>query len=142
MDRTGLQDGDVVAIHRTKAPESVQVVVARFGDEVTLKRYVRFDERQVELRPESRNPKQEVMKLDLAKHKLEIDGVAVGGMLTRMRGQDPRLVETRRHEQHFPADREQEIAGSERPGEQVRVPTRFVLKYTLTVSREISRACQ
>ena len=29
------------------------------------------------------------MKLDLAKHKLEIDGVAVGGMLTRMRDSEP-----------------------------------------------------
>ena len=31
MSRTGLQDGDVVAIHRTETPESGQVVVARFG---------------------------------------------------------------------------------------------------------------
>ena len=85
MDRTGLQDGDVVAIHRTQSPESGQVVVARFGDEVTLKRYVRLDERHVELRPESHNPDHEVTKLDLAKHRLEIDGIAVGAMITRLR---------------------------------------------------------
>lgn len=89
MSRTGLQDGDVVAIHRTAAPESGQVVVARFGDEVTLKRYVKLDERRVELRPESHNPDHRVMELDLAKHRLEIDGVAVGAMITRLRGIEP-----------------------------------------------------
>ena len=85
MSREGLQDGDVVAVHRTDAPESGQVVVARFGDEVTLNRYVKLDERRVELRPESDNPDHEVMKLDLAKHRLEIDGVAGGAMITRLR---------------------------------------------------------
>ena len=89
MSRTGLQDGDVVAIRRTAAPESGQVVVARFGDEVTLKRYVKLDERHVELRPESHNPEHQVMELDLAKHRLEIDGVAVGAMITRLRGIEP-----------------------------------------------------
>ena len=53
-------------------------MVARFGDEVTLKRFVPIDERQVELRPESHNRAREVMKLDLAKHILHIEGVAVG----------------------------------------------------------------
>ena len=89
MELAGLEDRDLVAICRTKAPESGQIVVARFGDEVTLKRYVRLNERRVELRPESRNPEHQVMKLDLAKHKLEIDGVAVGGMLTKMRDTEP-----------------------------------------------------
>ena len=88
MDRI-VQDGDVVAVRKTKTAESGQIVVARFGDEVTLKRYVRLDKRRVELRPESRNPKHQVMELDLAMHKLEIDGVAVGGMLTSIRNSAP-----------------------------------------------------
>ena len=83
--RTGLRDGDVVAIHKTPAAESGQVVVARFGDEVMLKRFVRIDERHVELRPESYNPAHKVMKLDLAKHVLEIDGVAVGALIAELR---------------------------------------------------------
>ncbi len=37
MNRTGLCEGDIAAIHRTRSTESGQVVVARFGDEVTLK---------------------------------------------------------------------------------------------------------
>ena len=84
MNRTGLCDGDIAAIHRTTIAESGQVVVARFGDEVTLKRFVRLDERHVELRPESHNPAHEVMKLDLAKHILEIDGIAVGALIGRL----------------------------------------------------------
>ena len=53
-------------------------MVARFGDEVTLKRFVRLDDRNVELRPESYNPAHEVMKLDFAKHILDIDGLLSG----------------------------------------------------------------
>ena len=85
MDRTGLRDRDIVAIHRTPEAQSGQVVVARFGDEVTLKRFVRIDERHVELRPESHNPTHQVMKLDLAKHILQIEGVAVGALIGQLR---------------------------------------------------------
>ena len=81
MDRTGLQVGDIAVIKKTPTAESGQVVVARFGDEVTLKRFVRVDDRNVELRPESYNPTHKVMKLDLMKHILELDGVAVGATI-------------------------------------------------------------
>ena len=59
------------------------MVVARFGDEVTLKRFFRRDERHVELRPDSRNPEHKAIKIDLAKHILHIDGVAVGALIGR-----------------------------------------------------------
>ena len=81
MNRTGLQDGDIVAIHKTPDAQNGQVVVARFGDEVTLKRLRRIDERHVELHPESHNPEHQVRKLDLAKHILDIDGIAVGALI-------------------------------------------------------------
>ena len=81
MERTGLRDGDVVAIRSTREARSGDVVVARFGDEVTLKRYVRLDERHVELRPESHNPEHQPIRIDLAKHILHIDGVAVGALI-------------------------------------------------------------
>ena len=55
MDRTGLGDGDVVAVHKTSEASTGTLVVARLGDEVTLKRFVQVDERHVELRPESFN---------------------------------------------------------------------------------------
>ena len=85
MDRAGVRAGDVVAIHQTKLARSGDVVVARFGDQVTVKRFQRIGERQVELRPESYNRKHDIMKLDLAKHILEIDGIAVGALIRQIR---------------------------------------------------------
>ena len=84
MDRTGLRDGDVVAIRCMPEANNGDVVVARFGDEVTLKRFVRLDKRRVELRPDSHNPEHQPIKIDLAKHILHIDGVAVGALIGRL----------------------------------------------------------
>ena len=84
MDRTGLRDGDVVAIRSTPEAKNGDVVVARLGDEVTLKRFVRVDKRHVELRPDSHNPEHQPIRLDLAKHILHIDGVAVGALIGRL----------------------------------------------------------
>ena len=53
MDRTGLRDGNVVAIRATPEVKNGDVVVGRFGDEVTLKRFVRLDARHVELRAQT-----------------------------------------------------------------------------------------
>ena len=85
MDRTGLRDSDVVAVRKSSVADTGQVVIARFGDEVTLKRFVRIDDRHVELRPESYNAAHEVLKLDLAKHILEVDGVVVGALIKDLR---------------------------------------------------------
>ena len=49
MDCTGLRDGDVVAIRATPEAKNSDVVVARFGDEVTLKRFGRLNTRREEL---------------------------------------------------------------------------------------------
>ena len=81
MDRAGLHDGDLVAVHKTTEAKSGQIVVARFGDEVTLKRLRRINARDIELRPESYNTAYEVMRLDLAKHIVDIDGVVVGAVI-------------------------------------------------------------
>ena len=40
----------------------------------------------MELRPESFNPAHEVTKLDLALHILQIEGIAVGGLIVKLRG--------------------------------------------------------
>ena len=81
MEKVGIRDADIVAVHRTQTAQDGQIVVARFGDEVTLKRFVKLDERHVELRAESHNPAHEVMTLDLAKHLLHIEGIAVGALI-------------------------------------------------------------
>ena len=84
MDRTGLRDGDVIVIRATPEAKNGDVVGARFGDEVTLKRFVRLDKRHVELRPDSHNPEHEPRRTDLAMHILRIDGVAVGTLIGRL----------------------------------------------------------
>lgn len=89
MDRTGLRDGDVVAVRATPDAHNGDVVVARFGDEVTLKRFVRRDGRHIELRPDSHNPVHETIHIDLAKHILHIDGVAVGALIGQLGSADP-----------------------------------------------------
>ena len=83
MDRTGLRDGDVVAIRATPGAKNGDVVVARFGDEVTLKRFVRLDGRHMELRPDSHNAEPQPIAIDLAKHILHIGGVTVGALIGR-----------------------------------------------------------
>ena len=108
MDRTGLRDGDVVAIRKTTVAETGQVVVARFGDEVTLKHFVRIDERHVELHPESYNTAHKVEKLDLAKHILEIDGVVVGALIAELRDAGKEAVE----EDHRPHPRQMKAKSS------------------------------
>ena len=84
MDRTGLRDGDVVAIRSTPEAKNGDVVVARLGDEVTLKRFMRVDKRHVERRPDSHNPEHQPIRLDLARHTLHIDGVAGGALIGRL----------------------------------------------------------
>ena len=88
LNRTGLRDGDVVAIRSTPDAKSGDVVVARFGDDVTLKRFVRRDARRVELQPDSHNPAHETIHIDLAKHILHIDGIAVGALIGRLGNTD------------------------------------------------------
>ena len=78
MDRMGLHDGDIVAVRATPEARNGEVIVARFGDEVTLKRFHRVDARHVDLHPRSHNPKHQVMHIDLAKHIIHVDGVVVG----------------------------------------------------------------
>ena len=93
MEKAGIKAADIIAVHRTPEAKSGQIVVARFGDEVTVKRYVRIDERHVELRPESHNTAHEVMRLDLAMHILQIEGIVVGALI---RGLDDDESATRR----------------------------------------------
>ena len=84
MDRTGLRDGDVVAIRATPEAKNGDIVVARSGDKVRLKRFVRLNERHVELRPDSHKPEHEPRRIGLAKHILHIDGGAVGALIGQL----------------------------------------------------------
>ena len=55
LNRLGLTDGSVVAVAAGRVPGDGDVVVARLGTEVALRRFRRINARRVELRPESTN---------------------------------------------------------------------------------------
>ncbi len=75
MKNAGILDGDLVAVHRTPEVRSRQIVVARIGDEVTVKRY-RQDGRVVWLLPE--NEEFEPIQVNLSEQAMVIEGVVVG----------------------------------------------------------------
>ncbi len=75
MRDAGILDGDLLAVHRTREVRKGQIVVARLGDEVTVKRFER-KRNQVHLLPE--NPEFEPIVVDLNRQELVIEGLAVG----------------------------------------------------------------
>lgn len=75
MRDAGILDGDLLVVHRTTEVRSGQVVVARLGNEVTVKRF-RRQGNQVQLVPE--NPAFKPILVDLKRHALVIEGVGVG----------------------------------------------------------------
>ncbi|HEY6135908.1 MAG TPA: transcriptional repressor LexA [Rubrivivax sp.] len=75
MRDAGIMDGDLLAVQKTKEAKSGQVVVARLGDEVTVKR-LRRARGQIELVPE--NPDFKTIVVDPEDASFELEGVAVG----------------------------------------------------------------
>lgn len=75
MRDEGILDGDWIVVHRTTEARNGQIVVARVGDDVTVKRY-KVRGRKAELIPA--NPDFQTLHLDLDRDRLEIEGVAVG----------------------------------------------------------------
>jgi repressor LexA len=75
MQRAGILDGDLLAVHRTSQFRSGQIVVARLQDEVTVK-HIRRQRDKVELIAE--NPAFATRVVDLKREPLTIEGVAVG----------------------------------------------------------------
>ena len=75
MRDDGILDGDWVVVHRTREAKNGQIVVARIGDDVTVKR-LRIRGHRAELIPA--NPDYQTLHLDLHRDILAIEGVAVG----------------------------------------------------------------
>ena len=75
MQDAGIVDGDLLAVHRTAEARSGQVVVARLGEEVTVKRLKRRG-REVLLVAE--NPDFAPIAVDPKTSAFAIEGVAVG----------------------------------------------------------------
>jgi len=75
MKDIGIFDGDLLAVHTTREARNGQVVVARIGDEVTVKRFKR-DGNRVWLLAE--NPEFAPIEVDLEQQELVIEGLSVG----------------------------------------------------------------
>ena len=75
MRDAGIMDGDLLAVQKTKEAKNGQIVVARLGDEVTVKRFKR-GRHGIELIPE--NPDFETIMVSASETQFELEGLAVG----------------------------------------------------------------
>src|SRR5438046_1386829 len=75
MRDAGILEGDLLAVHRTEEARSGQIVVARLGDEVTVKRLRR---RGHAVQLEAENPEFAPIEVDIRRDALAIEGIAVG----------------------------------------------------------------
>lgn len=75
MRDAGILEGDLLAVHKTEEARSGQIVVARLGDEVTVKRLRR---RGNSVQLEAENPEFAPIEVDLRREPLAIEGIAVG----------------------------------------------------------------
>ncbi len=75
MRDAGILDGDLLAVHRTPEATNGQIVVARVGEEVTVKRFRRRGH-VVRLLPE--NESFSPIVVDLREQPLVIEGIGVG----------------------------------------------------------------
>jgi repressor LexA len=77
MKDCGILDGDLLAVHRTTDVNTGDIVVARIGDEVTVKRLKKHRSRYLlTLLPE--NPDYQPMDIDLREQEVVIEGLGVG----------------------------------------------------------------
>jgi repressor LexA len=75
MRDAGICDGDFLAVKKVDSAKNGQIVVARIGDEVTVKRY-RKNGSSIELLPE--NPDFSVITVDPQTDEFALEGLAVG----------------------------------------------------------------
>jgi repressor LexA len=75
MRDDGILDGDWLVVHKTTQAKNGQIVVARIGEDVTVKRF-KIRGQKAELIPA--NPDYQTMYFDLSRQPLAIEGIAVG----------------------------------------------------------------
>jgi len=79
MKNADILDRDLLAVHRTKQARNGQIVVARLGDEATVK-YYRRQGQLVRLEPA--NPEFAPIEINLREQELTIEGLATGVIRT------------------------------------------------------------
>lgn len=77
MRDAGIMDGDLLAVKKVDSAKNGQIVVARIGDDVTVKRYKKTGN-LIELFPE--NPDFKVIRVDPETDEFTLEGLAVGLM--------------------------------------------------------------
>src|SRR5436190_1377043 len=77
MRDAGIMDGDLLAVQRSKEAKNGQIVVARLGDDVTVKRFKRT-RNGIELIPENPDFKTIVVREGSDDMAFELEGLAVG----------------------------------------------------------------
>ena len=75
MKDADILDRDLLAVHQTTEVHDGQIVVARIGEEATVKYYRRLDHR---VRLEPANSAYQPIEIDLQQQELTIEGLAVG----------------------------------------------------------------
>jgi len=75
MRDAGILDGDLLAVKKIDAAKNGQIIVARIGEEVTVKRYKKTGS-HIQLLPE--NPDFEAINVNLEVDDFTLEGVAVG----------------------------------------------------------------
>ena len=75
MRDAGIMDGDLLAVQKARDAKNGQIVVARLGDEVTVKRF-RRNRNAIELLPE--NPDFDTIVVGADEPGFELEGLAVG----------------------------------------------------------------
>ena len=81
MRDVGIIDGDLLAVQKSKEAKNGQIVVARLGDDVTVKRFKRT-RNSIELIPE--NPDFKTIVVPFGDVDFEIEGLAVGLIRSNM----------------------------------------------------------
>ncbi|MGR0279696.1 transcriptional repressor LexA [Marinomonas dokdonensis] len=75
MKNIGIMEGDLLAVHKTTAVRNGQIVVARIGDEVTVKR---FEQKGSKVRLIPENEEFNDIIVDLESEEFAIEGLSVG----------------------------------------------------------------
>ena len=84
VNAVGIRDGDLVAVRRDPDPRDDDIVIARIGSEITMKRYKR-GRQYIELEPQSTNPEHETIRAEVGTD-VETVGVLVGAVIGTPRG--------------------------------------------------------
>lgn len=75
MQKIGILEGDLIAVHKTREVTDGQVVIARIDDEVTVKR---LEKKGAQIWLHAENDDFSPIFVDLTQQEFEIEGIAVG----------------------------------------------------------------